>query len=64
MATNNAEKTDGKTAQSIEDELDGINEGTRRRGSERLRGRIEATIEAKTKKRRNREAPASSAWKR
>lgn len=47
------------------EELDGLNADTRRRSnpSKRLRRRMEATIEAKAKKRRKREAPASAAWK-
>lgn len=48
--------------QDVSDELDGINARTRQRGPDRLRRKIEATIENKARKRRRREAPASAAW--
>ena len=53
-------------AQREAEELDGLNAETRRRGNtpQRLRRKMEATIEGKARKRRGRERPASSGWKR
>ena len=56
-----------KTASEREaEELDRLNTETSQRGntSEKLRRKMEATIEGKASKRRRREAPASSGWKR
>jgi len=50
--------------QDAGDALDSLNARARGRGPQRLRRKIEATIEAKAKKRRGREAPASSGWKK
>ena len=48
------------------EELDSLNADTQRRRNapERIRRKLEATIEAKAKKRRGREVPASAAWRR
>ena len=50
--------------QDVSEELDGINARTRQRGPDRLRRKMEASIENKAEKRRKREAPASAAWKK
>jgi hypothetical protein len=51
---------------SVADDLDALNadRSHRVKPAEQVRRKMEATIEAKTKQRRGREAPASSAWKR
>ena len=51
-------------AQREAEELDGLNAETRRGNTpQRLRRKMEATIEGKARKRRSGEAPASSGWK-
>lgn len=46
------------------EELDEINARTLQRGPDRVRRKIEASIEAKARKRRKQEDPASAAWKK
>jgi hypothetical protein len=50
-----------KRGTSAADELEALNAQARRKGD--VTRFVEATIETKAKKRRNQEAPASSAWK-
>ena len=64
MAKLNQPVADKLRKDNVADELDEINARTRRRGTDRIRRKIEATLEAKAKRRRSREAPASSAWKK
>ena len=47
-----------------DEELDEINARTRQKGPERIRRKVEASIEAKARKRRRQETPNSSAWKK
>ncbi len=55
----------GFTSTNEAEELDALNAELKRRRNtpERVRRRVEATIEAKARKRRGREVPASAAWK-
>jgi hypothetical protein len=61
------ENSPRRTSRATEtDKLDALNAETTRSGksADRIRRSIEASIEAKAKKRRNREVPASSAFRK
>ena len=64
MEGKNHSKGNKETTATVNDELDSINARVRRLGPDRLRRSIEATVESKAKKRRSREAPLASGWKR